>query len=264
VSGALAVGTVYAEIHQDVGWLTISNPGKLNALSVAMMDLLGEFLRQLHDDPAVRVVVLRGDAGGKAFAAGADISEFEAQHTQADARRAADDAVTRLFGALSALDRPVIAMIGGHCLGAGLALALAADIRIATDTSTFAIPAARLGIGYPTPLTRALAATAGPGAAAEILFTGRTLTASEALAMGLINHQVGATDLERDVRSLAATIAANAPLSIRAAKAAIRSSIEPALTPHADSLVAACVNSDDAREGQRAFMQKRAPRFRGV
>jgi enoyl-CoA hydratase/carnithine racemase len=262
MSGALAVGAIYAEVDQNVGWLTISNPRKRNALSVAMMNQLGELLHQLHNDPSVLVVVLRGE-GGKAFASGADIAEFEARHNDVEARRVADDAVTRLFTGLSTLDRPLIAMIGGYCIGAGLAVALGADIRIASDTATFAIPAARLGISYPAPLTRALTNAVGLGAASDILFTGRTLSAAEALAIGLINRLLPAEELEHNVKSLAALIAANAPLSMRAAKAAIRSNADPDLKPHADQLVAACADSDDAREGYTAFIQKRAPRFRG-
>jgi enoyl-CoA hydratase len=256
-------GCIYHEVHQNAAWITISNPSKRNALSINMMDQLGELLDHLKHDPTVRVVVLRGE-GDKAFAAGADITEFETARGDDDVQRAHDRAVTRLFAGLSDLGVPLIAMIGGHCIGAGLAVALAADIRIANDSSSFAIPAARLGIGYPTPLTRVLATTVGPGAAADILFTGRRLSASEALSIDLINRVVSSSELEPTVRSLATSIGENAPLSIRAAKASIRATTRPELVAQAEQMVAACGTSDDMREGSRAFVEKRVPRFRGI
>lgn len=257
-----AAGTVYRKVEDLVGWVTIANSARRNALSVSMMGLLDEILRDLDDDPAVRVIVLRGE-GSAAFAAGADISEFEAQQTNTEARALADEVVTSLFGALKALSTPVLAMIHGHCVGAGVAVALGADIRWAADDSRFAIPAARLGIGYPVALTQRLVRAVGPGQAAEILFTGRTLSAGEALQSGLVNRILPAGELEEATRELAATVAANAPLSVRAAKAAIRAAADETQRDAAEVLVAACAESDDVREGQRAFMAKRPPRFLG-
>ncbi|MEV4581537.1 enoyl-CoA hydratase-related protein [Nonomuraea jabiensis] len=257
-----AAGTVYSDLRDEVAWITISYPARRNALTTGMMAHLAETLRLREDDPAVRVIVLRGE-GTAAFAAGADISEFDAQQTTPEAQRLADTAVTSLFGTLGMLTTPVIAMIHGHCIGAGLAIALAADIRIAADDSRFAIPAARLGIGYPVPLTQALVQAVGPGHAADILFTGRRLSAREALGTGLISHVVPSTELETHTRTVAATIAANAPLSVRAAKTAIRATSDAGLKTTAEELVAACRHSRDAREGQHAFLEKRAPRFTG-
>jgi enoyl-CoA hydratase/carnithine racemase len=158
-------GQVLAEVADAAGWVTISNPARRNALSVSMMGQLDETLRRLDADPAVHVIVLRGE-GTVAFAAGADISEFEAKQANEEAWRLADKTLTSLFGCLDDLATPLIAMIHGYCYGAGVAIALGADIRIAADDSRFAVPAAKLGIGYPVPLAQALQRVTGPGYAA--------------------------------------------------------------------------------------------------
>ncbi|WP_242909580.1 enoyl-CoA hydratase-related protein [Actinomadura terrae] len=253
---------VNAAADGDIGWITVSNPARHNALSIRMMDALGRTLDRLDADPGVKVIVVRG-GGTAAFAAGADISEFEAERSTAEARRRADGAITDLFGTLDRLATPLIAMIHGHCLGAGLALALGADIRIADDRGRFAIPAGRLGLAYPVPLVHALVRAVGPGHAAEILFTAAPLDAAEALRAGLVNRVVASGELEEVTRATAERIAANAPLSVRAAKTAIRSAADPALAAAAERLVEECAESDDAREGRRAFMAKRPPRFTG-
>jgi enoyl-CoA hydratase len=263
VKEAPAAGRVRTETDAAVAWVTIDNQAKRNALSVSMMNALGESVARLDADPSVRVIVLRG-AGTGAFAAGADISEFEGQQSDAGGRQSSDLVMTSLFGALAAAETPVIAMIHGYCLGAGVALALAADIRIAADDSRFSIPAARLGVGYPLALAHALVGVTGPGMAAEILFTGRLLSAGEALRTGLVGRLLPAGELDGATRELAATIAANAPLSIRAAKASIGAFASPQRRPVAEAFIADCGKSADAREGQRAFMDKRRPGFTGA
>jgi enoyl-CoA hydratase/carnithine racemase len=255
-------GAILASAADSIGWITISNPARRNAVSVTMMGALGETLCGLDADPAVRVLVVRGE-GTLAFAAGADISEFESRQDSDEAQLAADKAVAQLFASLESLSKPLIAMIHGYCFGAGVAIALGADIRLAADDSRFAIPAAKLGIGYPVALTQALVRTTGPGLAAEILLTGRALRADEAFQARLVNRLLPADRLEDATRELASGIAANAPLSLRAAKAAIRSAGSPDRLETAEALVGACLYSQDAREGQRAFMEKRPPRFQG-
>jgi enoyl-CoA hydratase len=256
-------GTVNVDVQGAIGWATISNPEQRNALSTAMMSLLDDGLHRLDADPDVRVIVLRGE-GSAAFAAGADISEFHGQQNNGEVKQLADAIVGKLFARLELLSTPLVAMIHGYCLGAGMAIALGADIRICSADSTFAIPAARLGIGYPIALTRALVRTAGPAHAAEVLFTGRRLSAGEALQAGIVNRVVSSETLSTTVLELAETIATNAPLSVRAAKAAIRSVDAPERLAAAEAYVSACVDSSDAREGQRAFMDKRRPQFQGM
>jgi enoyl-CoA hydratase len=253
------------EIQEGVGRVTFNNPSKHNALSLAMRQALPGTVAALESDPAVRVVVLTG-AGTKAFMSGADISEFGAQRTTPDARAEYDRSSAAVAGAWHALGKPIIAMIRGYCLGGGLLAALQADIRIASPDARFAVPAARLGLGYGFGGVQALTEVVGPAAAAEILFSARRFSADEALSIGLVNRVVAADQLEQVVMSLARTIAANAPLTVAACKAALRELRHPPerrdLSKVAE-MVEACFRSEDYLEGQAAFADKREPRFRG-
>ncbi|MBL1101516.1 enoyl-CoA hydratase-related protein [Streptomyces coffeae] len=264
-----ATARIRTTVLDAVGTVEISNPARHNALSVAMMTDLSLALRKLGDDPAVRVVLLRG-AGTRDFVSGADIREFSGQRDDGS-RQAVDEAATRLFEQLSAISVPVIARIHGHCLGAGMALALGADLRFADTRSVLGIPAARLGVGYPLAQTAALVQAVGAATASDLLFTGRRLTGREAHAVGLVDQVVEPDDLGAAVDEVAAVIAANAPLTIRAAKAAIRavrlSEGDPTAAASARDLareaIARCRASRDLQEGALAFLEKRPPRFTG-
>ncbi|MGK5684245.1 enoyl-CoA hydratase-related protein [Actinoplanes sp. URMC 104] len=255
------MAAIDGDVRDGVGLITMSNPARRNALSTAMLGELEAVVRGMDRDPGVRTIVLRGDGG--TFTAGADISEFAAHHDSAAARDTWERTLTELFETLSGLTTPLIAMIRGHCFGAGMALALSADIRVAAEGSRFAIPAARLGIGYPFALAQTLVHAVGPADASEMLFTARAYADTEALAAGLINRLVPAAGLEEDVLRTASAIAANAPLAVRAAKAAIKAAAHPSMQPRALALIAETAGSHDEREGQQAFMQRRAPRFEG-
>ena len=252
---------IIAEVRDGVGRLTMSNPARRNALSTAMLAELGSAVREMDLDPGVRTIVLSG--AGDTFTAGADISEFAGHHDSSATRETWERTLTGLFETLGGLTTPLIAMIRGHCFGAGMALALSADIRVAAAGSRFAIPAARLGIGYPFALAQTLVHVVGPANASDMLFTARVYADTEALTAGLINRLVPGDELEADVLSTAAAIAANAPLAVRAAKAAIKAAAHPPLVPRAHALIAETVGSEDEREGQRAFMQRRPPAFEG-
>lgn len=253
------------ESDGSVATLVFNRPEKHNALSVEMQSALPGALAHLDQDPAVRVIVVRG-AGDKAFVSGADISEFGQRRTSAEARADYDDRSAEVARAWAAVSKPIIAMIRGYCIGGGLLTALQADIRIASDDSQFGIPAARLGLGYGFNGVTTLMSLVTPARAAEILFSARRFPAAEAMQMGLVNRVVPTDDLREEVMSLAADIAANAPLTITAAKAAIREAARPP-QPHdlalVEAMIEACFQSEDYQEGQRAFAEKRPPVFSG-
>jgi enoyl-CoA hydratase len=252
-----------AERDGPIGWMLFDNPARRNAITGEMWRAIPKAMAAFDADPEVRCVVLRG-AGDIAFAAGADISEFDKRRADAEAAGKHDNSIDVAQLALENSAKPVLAMIRGFCLGGGLEIALACDLRYAGASASFAIPAARLGIGYGVHGTNRLVASVGHAAAREIMLTGRRYNADEALAMGLVNRVLPDAELEGYVRKLAAELAANAPLSMAASKAIINGVIEPGGDfSKAEALIERCAKSEDHVEGRRAFMEKRAPRFKG-
>lgn len=265
----LGTQRILAHVQDGIGWITFNQPERRNAMSLDMWTGLGIAAEAFDRDPAVRAVVLRG-AGGKAFVSGADISEFEAHRANATQKKTYDEVAARGHAGLARLAKPLIAMIEGYCVGGGLAIALAADIRFATAGSRFAIPAARLGLGYDYRGLSALARLVGPSVAKDILFSARFVEPDEALRMGLVNFVTDVAQIEDQVRAYAARIAANAPLTVNAAKAAMRlfeqysDGADAQQTARVAALVAHCFDSDDYKEGRWAFMEKRTPQFKGL
>jgi enoyl-CoA hydratase/carnithine racemase len=257
--------TLLVQTSDGVATITFNRPEKHNALSVEMQAALPAALSHVDSDPGARVLVVRG-AGDKAFVSGADISEFGERRTSAEARADYDQRSAEVARAWATFSKPIIAMVHGYCIGGGLLTALQADIRIAAEGSQFAIPAARLGLGYAFNGVEALAAVVGNAWAAEILFTARRLSAAEALHIGLVNRVVPADELAAAVDNLAQSIAANAPLTVAACKAALRELRRPREkrdVPRLAAMVDACFRSEDYREGQQAFAERRAPLFQG-
>jgi enoyl-CoA hydratase/carnithine racemase len=261
-----AAGKILASIEAGVGRVVFNQPEKRNAMSVDMWTGMAEALERFAEDAAVRCVVLQG-AGDKAFVSGADISQFEKNRANADAQREYEKLTSAGRAKLAAYRKPVIAQIRGFCMGGGLGIAMSADIRIASEDSQFGIPAAKLGIAYGFDMVRALVDLVGPAHAHMILMTGERFDAREAERMGLVNKVVPVEALEEAVAKLAATMAANAPLSL----ATNKQTVKAVLADRAErdmaalqSAMAACFDSQDYREGRRAFMEKRKPAFTGT
>jgi enoyl-CoA hydratase/carnithine racemase len=255
-------GSVHVVRDGPIGWLVFDHSERRNAITCEMWRAIPPAAAALDVDDSVRVIVLRG-AGEDAFVAGADISEFESLRTGEGARRYEEEN-GRAFASLQAMAKPVIAMIHGFCIGGGLALALCADLRYAADDATFAIPAARLGLGYPPHGVEALVRVVGHPAAKEILFTARRFGADEAFRKGLLNAVLPKDELEGFVRKVAADVSSNAPLTVRSAKRVLRSLAAGGRDlDEAHRSVRACFESEDYKEGVRAFLEKRKPEFKG-
>jgi len=257
-------GRISVEKDGAIGWLKFDHAARRNAITVSMWEAIPDAVRELQRDDDIRVAILRG-AGSEAFVSGADISEFESTRT-GNAGRGYDEMTARAFTALRDLEKPLVASIHGYCIGGGAAIALTADLRYASDDATFAAPPARLGLGYHTAGIRALVGAVGVPATAELLFTAKRVDASEALRIGLVNAIYPKQELDDSVARLAATMADNAPLTLRSAKITLQELSKDASDRDVSRIersIERCYQSEDLQEGVRAFLQKRKPRFVG-
>ncbi len=249
-----------------IGTVVFSNPAKYNALNYDMWKAIPRAIEEFTADPEVRVIVLEGD-GEKAFVSGADISQFESQRTEKNARDQFGEAVEAGYLAPVRCPKPVIAKIRGICMGGGLGLAAACDLRICSTDVRFRMPAARLGLGYNATGVQRFMSILGVQNTYDIFFSARIFGAEDALRMGLVLKAVAPEDLDAVVAEYAQNMAINAPLTMKALKTTVNTLLpdhrQRDLTA-ANSAIQACFDSADYKEGAKAFMEKRTPRFTGA
>ena len=254
--------TILLERRGRVALITINRPEKRNALNIQTRTEGAAILDELRADDSVRVAVFTG-AGDKAFIAGADIAEF-IDRTAITQREVMLD--RGLFNSIDSFPKPVIAMVNGYCLGGGCELALACDLRIASDKASFGQPEINLGIIPGGGGTQRLTRLVGEGKAMELILTGEIIDAQTALLIGLVNHVVPADQLEAKTMEIANRIAEKSPIALRLAKEAIkvasRSNLDEGLRREVD-LFALSFSSEDKEEGVSAFLEKRKPEFKG-
>lgn len=246
-----------------IGHLRFNLPEKHNVIDLEGWQAIAPLMQTFAATDNMRLIILRG-VGGKAFVAGADIAQFEdvlSGPAQDEDGTDFDRATISAFDAVAACPIPTLAAIEGYCIGGGLGLAVACDLRLARADSRFGIPAGKLGLAYPANATHQLARLVGVSEAKRIIFTAATLDVPQALAIGLITLAAEAADFNTALETLIAQITANAPMSLQASKFVLD-------TPHADAAeikkrLADCLASADYEEGRRAFMEKRKAEFKG-
>ncbi len=252
-----------SEKRGPVGIMTFNNPARLNAVSMDMWEGVVEILEDFRNDNDIRVVVLKG-AGHKAFVSGADISKFENERASQEAVEKYAIAVDQAYDGIHSFPKPTIAMINGYCIGGGLGIAVSCDLRICADNARFAVPAAKLGLGYGYAHIRKLSNIVGPSFTKEIFFTARQFNATEAQQMGLVNRVVPVSMLQAYVDDYAKTIGGNAPLTVAQVKHTVGEIVKDPADRDLEkcaAMVKACFDSADYAEGRKAFMEKRKPVF---
>lgn len=259
-----AAGSVLTERAGDIVTVTLNRPEKLNALNRGMWAGLGEAVRELSDDDSVRCIVLRG-AGEKAFAAGADISEFENERASAAQAKGYGEEIAATMRAVADCRHPTVAMIHGVCVGGGLEIAACCDLQICGKSSRFGVPINKLGLTMGYGELAGLLALAGRAVTLEILLEGRVFGADEAFAKGLVNRVVEDSAVESETLATARRIATGAPLVARWHKQFTRRLLEnsaPLSAAETDEGYA-CFDTEDFQTGYRAFLAKQTPQFRG-
>lgn len=250
------------EIEESIAFIKINRPKALNALNSATLDEIAAAAREVECNDAVRVVVVTGE--GKAFVAGADIQEMQPMNP-VEAMSFSQKGHLAL-SALENMKKPVIAAVNGYALGGGLEVALACDIIYASEKARLGFPEVTLGILPGFGGTQRTARLVGPARAKELIFTGKVITATEALEMGLVNKVVADGELMASVRELAGKILATAPVGVQMAKASVNRSSDVDIDSGLDFEAKAfglCFGTVDQKEGMAAFLEKRTPTYRG-
>jgi enoyl-CoA hydratase/carnithine racemase len=254
-------------VHHEgtIATVVFNRPKVRNAISLAMWIELPEVLDRLSKDENVRAIVLRG-AGAEAFASGADISEFKDQRKDTASALRYNQHTTAAYQAIRQCSLPTIAMIYGYCMGGAMGVAMACDLRFAAEGARFGIPAARLGIIYGADAVGQLVDLVGPACAKDILYSARTVSDREAVAMGFVQRLLPAAELEAYTYDYLKSVTDNAPLSVRGAKLLVESAVSGMTDAHRQrvrEIQLAAMESQDYREGTQAFLEKRRPRFQG-
>jgi len=257
---------ILTEQTGDIARIIFNQPEKRNAVSLEMWEAVEAAVTRFQADDSVRILILSG-AGGKAFVSGADISKFESERSSEEAVAHYNATTKRVYDMIEAFPKPTIAQIDGFCVGGGVALSLCCDLRICGEGSNFAVPAAKLGLGYAYPGLKRLVDVVGPAFAKEIFFTARRFNAEECRMMGLVNRVVPDADVAKVAEETAQMIAANAPMTVASTKYIIGQVLVPDSETdlaQCDARVKACFESADYVEGRRAFMEKRKANFIGA
>lgn len=254
---------IITEKSGDIARIIFNQPEKRNAVSLEMWEAVETAVNRFEADDSVRILILSG-AGGKAFVSGADISKFESERASEEAVAHYNATTKRVYDMVEAFPKPTIAQIDGFCVGGGVALSLSCDMRICGQGSQFAIPAAKLGLGYGFPGINRLVNLVGPSFAKEIFFTARRFDAEEARVMGLVNRVVPDDEVAKTAEETARIIAANAPMTVESVKYIAGETLKDESVrdlAECERRVKACFGSQDYIEGRRAFLEKRKPKF---
>ena len=257
---------ILTEQSGDIARIIFNQPEKRNAVSLEMWEAVEEAATRFAADETVRILILSG-AGGKAFVSGADISKFETERGSAEAVDHYNATTKRVYDLIEAFPKPTIAQIDGYCIGGGVALSLSCDIRICGEKSQFAVPAAKLGLGYGFAGIKRLVDVVGPSFAKEIFFTARRFTSQEAMGMGLVNRVVPDDQVAQVAEETARMIADNAPMTVGSVKFIVAQTVAPESERDLEGCavrVKACFDSAYYIEGRRAFLEKRKANFVGA
>lgn len=257
---------IIARRDGPVGRIIVSNPTKHNAMSLAMWETIPKAIAELDGDPNIRCIIVEGD-GGKAFISGADISQFEEQRTDPYALDRYDAAVEAAYAAPILCSKPIVAKIVGYCMGGGLGLAAACDLRFCRNDARFRMPAGRLGVGYGVAGVNRFLSVIGLQNTLDIFFSARIFDAAEALRMGFVSRIASHETFDQMVEGWCAEVAENAPLTLQALKKTanrLLPELDRNTLAEVDAAIAACHDSADYKEGVLAFTEKREPQFRGL
>ena len=259
----MAGGSVLLERDGAIATVTLSSPGRLNALDKTMWAQLGKTMAELSADDSLRCIVLRG-AGDKAFAAGADIAEFHSERANSAQAKAYSSGGIGRLGGIADCRHPVVALIQGACVGGGLLIASQCDLRIANESARFGVPVKNLGLTESYDELRAMMGAVGPAASLELLLEGRIWNAREAYEKGLVSRVMPDAEVVGEAYATAKRIADGAPLVARWHKKFIRRLLDPRpLTEAERDEGYACFDTEDFKTGVAAFIAKKKPQFKG-